>query len=173
MKTNSLIALILVLVLIGIGVYFFIGGTSSTTPALPTSEETSQTEPDLTASLNFPATLPTTYIRPVDWPPLVQTVAGGYLCEEAGEETARAGETKERVIDGVRYCITKVSEGAAGSIFTQYAYVVERGEALYAITFSTRSPQCGNYEEEEMNACQEERDSFDMDQYIHQIIQSS
>ena len=116
--------------------------------------------------------LVTVYIHPIDWPPAVQVVDGPFECTEAGEETARAGQTERRVINGHTYCMTKVTEGAAGSVYTQYAYAAPRGDTVEIYTFSLRFEQCGNYSELQKTMCEEERASFDIDGVIDDIVGS-
>jgi hypothetical protein len=100
----------------------------------------------------------------VDWPPQIQVVPGPFSCTEAGEETSRAGRTENRIIDGTVYCVTKVTEGAAGSIYTQYAYARETdGNKVMILTFSSRAVQCTNYDEPEASACEVEQEAFDPD----------
>lgn len=116
-----------------------------------------------------PFVLDTTYISGVDWPPTVQKLAEQYECTPAGDEYMRAGKTEKIFVDGKEYCQTKVTEGAAGSQYTQYAYLTEApdGTAL-AATFSLRFVQCMNYDEPNQSACVKEQASFE----ITPIIQS-
>ena len=127
-------------------------------------------------SFEYPATLGTTYINTVDWPPLVSLNRGPFTCTEAGTETSRAGETKKQTINGRIYCVTKVTEGAAGSTYTQYAYafVDDRiGEGLVpTLTFSLRFVQCANYDGAQKTACENERAAFDINSILDRMAQS-
>jgi hypothetical protein len=53
------------------------------------------------------------------WPPKLQVVIEPYQCTAGGSEAARAGKTEERKGGNQPYCVTKETEGAAGSIYTQ------------------------------------------------------
>jgi membrane-bound inhibitor of C-type lysozyme len=120
----------------------------------------------------YPPNLPTTYIIPVDWPPKVQVETGTSTCVAAGDVTARAGKTEERSINGHSYCVTEESEGAAGSVYNQYAYAFrEEGETV-TLTFSLRFVQCMNYDDPKQSQCEAEREIFDIGNIIDNIAQS-
>lgn len=103
------------------------------------------------------------YIHPVDWPPQVHIIDEPYQCTSAGNEFERAGITEEKFIERHTYCVTKVSEGAAGSTYTQYAYAFPQDEQTAIVTFSLRFTQCANYDEPQQSECESERTSFDPD----------
>ncbi|MHB9139688.1 MAG: TspO/MBR family protein [Victivallaceae bacterium] len=131
-------------------------------------------------TFQYPETLLTTYINTQDWPPQVQVLNEPFTCTEAGEETARAGKTEKRLVDNREYCRTSIVEGAAGSIYTQYAYAfplystgstqADRKTAIF--TFTTRATQCGNYDEAERKACEGEREAFDLDSVVDRMARS-
>lgn len=120
----------------------------------------------------YPAQLPTIYIVAIDWPPVVSTYRDSFSCTEAGSETARAGITELKIINGRQYCVTKESEGAAGSIYTNYAYSAMKGDNLVIFTFSLKSVQCGNYDQPKKAECEHERVTFDIDQLIDKMMQT-
>lgn len=124
------------------------------------------------AAFWYPVELSAVYVTPADWPPSVQVAAGPFACTEGGSQTARAGVTSRRVIEGRVYCVTAVSEGAAGSIYTMYAYAFEKGGKVLILTFSLRAVQCANYDEPERQACETERASFDEGPVIDRIAQT-
>lgn len=117
-------------------------------------------------TFNFPESIITSYIDVVDWPPQIRTEEETYSCTEAGEETARAGKTEEKLIGDRTYCVTTISEGAAGSVYRQYAYSFSFEDKTYFVTFSMRFSQCGNYEEEEKLMCEKEQATFYVDNLI-------
>lgn len=104
-----------------------------------------------------PPQLNTKYISPVDWPPKLEVVAGPFSCNEP------------RTINGHNYCVTAESEGAAGSIYTMYAYAYPRGNQTAILTFSLRFVQCANYDEPPKGECERERATFNLDRLIDQI----
>lgn len=133
-------------------------------PYVP-SENT--TEDILPANPNFPETLNTKYITAVDWPPATNVMDEPYSCTEAGVDTERAGGTKKEDINGREYCVTKVSDGAAGSTYTQYAYATAEGNDKTKIfTFTLRFVQCMNYDDPEQAECLSERDNFSPDSFF-------
>lgn len=131
------------------------------------------TDAETGATFEYPETLSTTYISTTDWPPLLQIVDGTYECREAGREIDRAGKTEKKVINGRNYCVTTVTEGAAGSIYTMQAYAFPKGNNQVAIlTFGLRATQCGNYDNPQKSACESERAAFSMDAIMDQIATS-
>lgn len=123
-------------------------------------------------SFRYPAEFGTSYITPVDWPPQLQVVDGSFSCTDAGDEIARAGKTELRTIGGREYCITQIDEGAAGSVYSQYAYAFSQNDALMILTFTLRAPQCANYDEPERRACEDEKATFMLDPLIDTIARS-
>ena len=131
-------------------------------------------------TFQYPETLLTTYINTQDWPPQIQVLNEPFNCTEVGSETARAGKTEKRLVDDREYCRTSIVEGAAGSIYTQYAYAfplystgstqADRKTAIF--TFTTRATQCGNYDEVERKACEGERETFDLDSVVDRMARS-
>ncbi len=129
---------------------------------------------DVPSSMQFyyPDTFGTTYLTAFDWPPQLQVLNGPLTCVEAGSVIERAGKTEKRTIGGREFCVTEMQEGAAGSVYTQYAYATAVDTARTAIfTFSTRMPQCANYDMPERSACEAER-GFDLDGLVAHIAQT-
>lgn len=123
-------------------------------------------------SYQYPENLTTKYISIVDWPPMIQELDQPFTCTEGGSEIARAGQTTQQTINGTTYCVTKESEGAAGSIYVNYAYAFARNNKTDILTFSLRFVQCANYEEPNKTACDTERASFTPDYILDQIAKS-
>lgn len=110
--------------------------------------------------------LSATYISTVDWPPTVRSDAAVYSCAEAGLAEDRAGITEKRIIEGREWCRTTVNEGAAGSMYSQYAYTTMQENGMKVVTFTLRLVQCGNYDEPNRSKCETERAGFDPDSVI-------
>ena len=124
-------------------------------------------------TFKYPQDLNTTYINASDWPPQVQVLSGPFACVDAGEPNARSGQTLAKTINGHNYCITIVSEGAAGSTYLQYAYETTMQDKNLYFTFTLREPQCANYDDPQKTTCETERKSFDVDNLIDNIIQTT
>jgi hypothetical protein len=120
----------------------------------------------------YPKALPAFYTDAVDWPPAVYVNEGPFTCTEAGEPHDRAGKTELRNINGSLYCVTESTEGAAGSLYTQYAYAFEKEGSVVILTFSTKTVQCGNYDEQQKRACEQEKETFDLEILVDQIAQT-
>jgi hypothetical protein len=129
-------------------------------------------ESPASTTFQYPDQLLTTYINTVDWPPKLQIVNQPFTCNPAGLETAQAGVTEQRLVAGRIYCVTRESEGAAGSIYTNYAYAFPKGNQTAIFTFSLRAVQCANYDEPQKIACENERSSFDLDSVVDKMAQS-
>ena len=128
-----------------------------------------QTATQADVTFQYPADFGTQYLQPFDWPPQLQVLAGPYTCTQAGTATQRAGATSEKVVGIHKYCVTEIIEGAAGSTYTQYAYAFPKDEQILIFTFSTRAPQCGNYDEVEKSKCESERTTFKLDDLIDRM----
>lgn len=124
-------------------------------------------------TFRYPEELGTTYMRAYDWPPQVAVTNERFECVTAGSEIERAGRTELRKVDNRSYCVTKVSEGAAGSVYTQYAYAVDKGPQVWIFTATVRATQCGNYDEPYKTECEGERETFDFDSVMDKIIQTA
>lgn len=129
-------------------------------------------DPAKKIAFQYPVSPSLDYVSSIDWPPSVQILDNQFSCTAGGSEIARAGITEEKQINGKNYCITKESEGAAGSTYTQYAYIFMKEGKIISLTFSFRFPQCLNYDEPRSTTCQTEQKNFDTDKLIDQIVQT-
>lgn len=142
----------------------------------PVATEVAGTEgwkpsPQSSISFKYPENLGTKYIDAFDWPPMARIVNEKFSCTEAGLETGRAGQTTKEAVNGNTYCITKESEGSAGSVYTQYAYAKEiPNNKTLILTFSLRYPQCPNYEDPQKTECENERNTFDLNSLVDKIF---
>lgn len=125
---------------------------------------------ETSVSFKYPDRLSTKYITAVDWPPQVQVLEEPFECVNAGSETDRAGATRQITNNERTYCATKIAEGVAGSIYTQYAYASQINEKTVILTFSTRSDKCENYSKTEKTECETEREEFDVDNFIDRLF---
>ena len=121
---------------------------------------------------SYPADLGMKYIRTQDWPPVLTVTNESFTCVLSGAEIEPAGVTEALTINGHDYCVTRVTEGAAGSAYTQYGYARSAGVMTEVLTFTIKSVQCGNYNEPEMNDCVAEQASFDVDSLVDDIFQT-
>ncbi len=178
---NQLIPVIILILIAAIAIFYFYGGRKaplSNTPQPPASGTVPAdwkiyTDPVAGITFAYPEMLGTKYLSTVDWPPTMEVSNESFTCTQAGKEIERAGITERKVINGQTYCVTKVSEGAAGSTYTMYAYkrAVPGGTQIY--TFSLKFVQCENYPELQASECTTERNSFDIDAAIDKIIETS
>ncbi|MFA6253904.1 MAG: MliC family protein [Candidatus Paceibacterota bacterium] len=123
-------------------------------------------------TFQYPDKILTKYIETVDWPPKVQELREPFSCVETGAETGRAGKTARQIINGQDYCVTKESEGAAGSIYTNYVYAFPYNNTTIIFTFSLRFVQCDNYDDPQKSACKQERSLFSPDNATDQMAES-
>lgn len=174
---KKITTIIFIIALIVLGAWWYTNRNAEIPPptqnqdSLDTSETLGwQTSSKDGVTFKYPATLDTKYISTTDWPPIIAVSNDPFTCTAAGVETERAGATEKISINGHEYCVTKVTEGAAGSIYTQYAYAAVKNNKLAIVTFSLRAVQCGNYDAPEMAACQAERALFSMDKTVDLIF---
>ena len=132
----------------------------------------SMTDSKTGITFQYPETLLTTYLHTQDWPPQIQVLSEPYRCAEAGSETTRAGKTEKRLVDNREYCRTSIVEGAAGSIYTQYAYAFPKDGKTIIFTFSLRAVQCANYDDPQKTDCENERSAFDLDSTVDRMARS-
>ena len=79
---------------------------------------------------------------------------------------------QKRTVGNRAYCVTRESEGAAGSVYTSYTYVFGEGNETIIFTFSLQAVQCANYDNPQKTACEKERRSFDPDRIADQMARS-
>lgn len=120
----------------------------------------------------YPDNIGTKYISTIDWPPKLNIISGQYTCTPGGSETARAGGTIAEKIGKNDFCVTRESEGAAGSIYVMYAYAFPLNDKTGIFTFSLRFVQCDNYDEPNMSECKTERETFDPNIIVGKMFDS-
>ncbi len=108
----------------------------------------------------YPAKLDATYIFATDWPPKVDVSSQSYSCDEP------------ILVNGMSYCLGTKTEGAAGSVYTEYSYSFPKEDQTVTLTFALQYVQCGTYDEAEMQACEVERGLFDPHMLADQIAQT-
>jgi len=127
--------------------------------------------------------LNTEYIGSQDWkviiineeekyPPKFKITEGQIDCKKTSSESDLSTRTAKRRIDGRIYCIESISEGAAGTIYTQYTYSTIKSGSLIMVSCVIRYPQCINYSEPYRTECANERERFDLDKIISYIIKN-
>ncbi|NCT55007.1 hypothetical protein GW758_03580 [Candidatus Falkowbacteria bacterium] len=111
-------------------------------------------------------------IKAEEYPKLESWVENSQIeCNETPLESSLPLRISKKEINGNKYCIGASSEGAAGSVYTQYAYITVIGDNVYSVQFVARYPNCDNYSEEESIKCQTERESFDLDILVDSEIE--
>ncbi|MDX9893166.1 MAG: hypothetical protein RB292_02010 [Patescibacteria group bacterium] len=125
-------------------------------------------------SFSYPKKLTAQYISTVDWPPVVTLSDSVHqlICDETSPESSLPQRVMRRQVDDRIYCVEALSEGAAGSVYTQYSYSTIWDEKLATISFTLQFPQCYNYDEPAQTNCKKERESFDLDGIVDRIIAS-
>ncbi len=100
------------------------------------------------------------------YPPKFSIVNGEIDCEVRDDIF---NKTKKKVIDKQVYCIEESSEGAAGSIYTEYAYSTIKEDFLITVSFVARYAQCSNYPELQKSECKNEREVFSFDSIADKV----
>lgn len=123
------------------------------------------------AIVKFPAN----YISAPDWPPQItlSTTTASLDCSLITETTSQSDRRSRRTLGSRIYCISAHSEGAAGSVYTDYIYQTINNEGrLVTAKFTLRYPQCLNYDEPRQSECIKERTEFKLDALIDQMIEA-
>ncbi|MFH0834066.1 MAG: hypothetical protein V2A63_01600 [Patescibacteria group bacterium] len=120
-----------------------------------------QTFSDANFSFKYPADFGSEFITPVDWPPVVDSKDGVFVC---------AGEI--RVVGAQELCRLETSEGAAGSIYSNFHFSEKSGDKILILDFSIREPQCPNYPEPKMSQCTADQKNLNLDQIVSKIFTS-
>ncbi len=179
MKQQQTTQLILGLLIVGIClvIIVLIGMTPEETdvpsqPALIDSWETIvDTEQQVT--FQYPDMLTATYISTSIWPPtLTLTSSDTLICNETPQESSFPIRTAKRLVDQKTYCIHAISEGAAGSVYTDYTYTTMWNDMIASLQFTLQYPRCENYDDPQQTVCSNEREAFDIDGVVHRILQT-
>lgn len=117
----------------------------------------------------YPENLSAVYISPVEWPPKISLSPGIFSCPETPAESSLPSRTAKRLVDNRLYCVEAASEGAAGSVYTNYIYTTQKNDQLLKFKFVLRYPQCDNYEDPNKTECKTERETFNLDGVIDRI----
>jgi hypothetical protein len=128
------------------------------------------TDQNQSVSFQYPKDFGTVYEHPVDWPPIVAVSDGAWSCAPTPAENSFSERISEKIINNRVYCIEAKSEGAAGSIYTEYKYAGEISGKLIVTSFMVRAVQCTNYDEPKQSECVRERETFDLDAAIGRIM---
>jgi hypothetical protein len=150
-----ILTIVAILIVGGIAYY---AGTMKNTVQLP-ADTNEQTTP-------LSTTLPSPYISAQEnWPPVIITAATTYSCTAATNEM---GSTVERLINNKTFCITTLTEGAAGSSYSTYTYTsANTNTSVKTTTFTLRYQNCGNYAAlSEYPLCQNAQASFALDAIV-------
>ena len=87
-------------------------------------------------------------------------------CDETPLESSLPLRISKRQVNGQKYCIGASSEGAVGSVYTQYAYTTVIEDNVYLVQFVARYPNCSNYPDKERGECEAERENFNLDNLV-------
>ncbi|MGI6348223.1 MAG: hypothetical protein ACOXZ1_03475 [Patescibacteria group bacterium] len=87
-------------------------------------------------------------------------------CDETPLESSLPLRISKRQVNGQKYCIGASSEGAVGSVYTQYAYTTVIEGNVYLVQFVARYPNCSNYPDKERGECEAERKNFNLDNLV-------
>jgi len=151
--TKKMIILIggIVLVLIGLLVLFSVGNNEDADESQSIDESVNRVV-DFKVDTNFDEQ----YISFVE--SSVEDVAGVNECVFGSEVE----------IQGVIFCQTVNSEGAAGSIYQTYTYTSKQSNPNL-LEFTVQMPQCQNYDEPEAMDCEIQQSAFNPDLLVVKI----
>ncbi len=96
---------------------------------------------------------------------------GEIECNKTPLESSLPLRISKTEINSRKYCVSASSEGAAGSVYTQYSYTTVIEGNVYLINFVARYPNCNNYPDREKSLCETERESFNLDILVDKEIE--
>ncbi len=108
------------------------------------------------------------------WPPVIKTSTTAYACSmQAQTGNGPSGSTTEKTINGKKYCVTILSDAAAGSRYTEYTYITGNGSGTKTTNFTLRLPNCQNYDHPQSMDCDASQDHFfgGLDALIDSLMQ--
>ncbi|MDD4358509.1 MAG: hypothetical protein PHY30_01690 [Candidatus Pacebacteria bacterium] len=125
-------------------------------------------------SFNYPENLNANYVFTQSWPPKISVSEEGnqMICPETSPESSLPQRVMKKTINGNDYCVSALSEGAAGTIYTEYAYSRIINNRVVSLDFVLKYPQCGNYPQELRMECKTEREIFNLDNIVDKIFSS-
>jgi len=123
-------------------------------------------------SFRYPGKLGAQYISSQDWPPTIAVSSDPFVCEETPGTSSLPARTLKRLVDDRVYCVEAMSEGAAGSVYTEFTYTTQRDSQLIVAKFTLRYPQCDNYDDPAKTTCKNERETFDLDGLVDRMLNS-
>lgn len=94
------------------------------------------------------------------------------MCEETDQKSSLPFRRKMINISNRDYCVEAMSEGAAGSVYTEYLYSTLINDSLVNVEVTVRDVNCSNYDEDQILECQKEREEFNLDIIIDSSIKS-
>jgi hypothetical protein len=112
------------------------------------------------------------YIQTTDWPPYITVSSSAFSCTPSGSAESAAGLTSIEVINNREYCVNVQSQGAAGSVYSQYEYSFPTNGETLTLNFTLRYPQCENYSDPQLTACSNEETAFNVDQLADTMAQT-
>ena len=120
----------------------------------------------------YPKELIAEYTSTVEWPPIISISEEKLACLETPLESSFPERTSLIQVDDREYCVEAMSEGAAGSVYTEYTYSTSLNEKLIKTSFTLQFPRCDNYDEDKKIECENEREVFDIDGIVDRIVKS-
>lgn len=106
------------------------------------------------------------------FPSKYKITEGKIDCADSHSTSELTSEINKRKINGKIYCIESKSEGAAGSIYSEYSYATIKNGNLFIVNCVIRYSQCMNYSEPDISYCLKERESFNLDNIVDYLVDS-
>ncbi len=109
------------------------------------------------------------------WPPevIIETIPQEFSCQENKnlKTIFGYGERKNITIGDRNYCMTMGGEGAAGTNYLTYQYVINKDDKQVTFKFGVSKTNCGVFgDQERIFQCETTQSSFDPDKLIDDIF---
>ena len=167
---NTLIIILLVVIIILLGYVAFLKpkNANNTNNNYQPIEKIN----DVVDNSPISTTLPSPYISAQNgWPPVIQESGNMYSCVLSHSEM---GDTVKKTINKRDYCITTISDGAAGSIYHTYTYkTLGLQGSSKSTTFTLRYVSCGAYGgpgDAQYVQCNTAQTNFNLDQIVDSLM---
>ncbi|NCB20603.1 MAG: hypothetical protein EOM88_01595 [Clostridia bacterium] len=93
-----------------------------------------------------------------------------HICQELDDPAVIGHMKRSAVLNDRLYCIESQSEGAAGSVYTDYNYTTLINNYLITIKTTVQEVNCQNFDNPQKKACEAERKSLNLDELIDSLL---
>lgn len=125
--------------------------------------------------IKYPEGIVKKYIGTQIWPPkiTINLVDPNFVCEELQQikTSSGYGNQKEVMVNNHKYCVITGTEGAAGTFYTTYKYIIDKDGKQLNLEFILRFSNCGAASNDaKVKECEKEEKNFNPTELVDQIL---